>query len=450
MRQSQPVGCGRLLSAIMLCALLPGILAPAAAEIFEGRPDNYVALVRVLSAGDELRLVPGEYTQGLSIRQLMGASGAPIVITGPSTGAPALFLAQSGRNTISIVNSAHVIIKNLVLEGQGLAVDGVKCEGHADWAHHITLENLTIRGYGNKQQTVGISTKCPAWNWVIRHNVIEAAGTGMYFGNSDGRAPFIAGLIEHNLIVDSIGYNLQVKHQLPRPELPGMPREKSATIIRHNVFSKAQGGSKDMARPNVLVGHWPLSGSGQDDRYVIYGNLFYQNPHEALFQGEGNIALYNNLFVNHAGDAVRIQPHNDTPRIISVFYNTVVAAKNGIVLLRREGDPEYEQLLAGNAVFGRPALSVPAEALSANVAEHYEAAARFLNAPFAPLEKLDLYPLSGRLKITQKTRMDARALNTYEAWDRDFNGNSRKDAYVGAYAGEGRNPGWPLSRKRKP
>lgn len=65
-----------------------------------------------------------------------------------------------------------------MLDGRDLPVDAVKAEGHADWAHHITLENLLIRvrGHGNNQQTVGISTKCPAWGWVIRDNEIIGAG----------------------------------------------------------------------------------------------------------------------------------------------------------------------------------------------------------------------------------------------------------------------------------
>ena len=90
-----------------------------------------------------------------------------------------------------------------------------------------------------------------------------------------------------------------------------------------------------MARPNVLVGHWPLAGHGSNDRYLVYGNFFYQNQHESLFQGEGNIALYNNLFVNDSGDAIRIRPHNDKCAPFRVFYNTIVAAGAGISLSRR-------------------------------------------------------------------------------------------------------------------
>ena len=435
-------GWAALLLAVLFCTSTICV-----AETYTASPDNYLSNLKKLGPGDHLQLRPGEYKQGMPIAYLNGTMQEPIVISGPANGLPAVLVAHAGHNTVSIINSSHVTLRNMELDGRGLPVDGVKCEGHADWAHHITLEGLRIRGHGNNQQTVGISTKCPAWNWVIRRNVIEGAGTGMYLGNSDGRAPFIAGLIERNLIIDTLGYNLQIKHQLPRPALEDMPSEKSATIIRHNVFSKAHGGSKEMARPNVLVGHWPLTGHGADDQYFIYGNFFYQNPYESLFQGEGNLALYNNLFVNHFGDAVRIQPHNDTPRSISVFYNTIVASKNGIVLLRREGDPEYSQFVEGNAVFGGPPLSVPAGVSLANVAEHYEVAGRYLNAPFEPLEKLDMYPRPGRLK---KIQMETRSLHGYEDWDRDFNGNSRKESFAGAYAGEGSNPGWPLSRDRKP
>jgi hypothetical protein len=202
-----------------------------------------------------------------------------------------------------------------------------------------------------------------------------------------------------------------------------------------------------MARPNVLLGHFPLAGPGASDTYLVHGNFFYQNPGEPLFQGEGNIALYNNLLVNHMGDAIRIQPHNDTPRSISVFYNTVVASKNGIALMKREGDPEYSQEVAGNAVFGGTPLSLPMGASSENLARPYEMAGSYLNAPFAPLGKLDLYPRPGKLK---KIRIDTRLLRGHEAWDSDFNGHSRKGLFAGAYAGEGRNPGWQPGTDRKP
>ena len=380
---------------------------------------------------------PGEYRDGLPLHNLSGGPGRPITISGPDGGrTPATFIARPGRNTVSIVDSHHLVIRKLVLEGNNLPVDAVKAEGHSAWAHHITLEDLVIRGHGNNQQTVGISTKCPAWNWVIRRNTVIGAGTGMYLGNSDGSAPFVAGLIEHNLIVDTVGYNLQIKHQLARPVGVGLPEGRSMTVVRHNVFAKPNAGSAEAPRPNVLVGHFPREGPGAEDDYAIYGNFFYQNRGEALFQGEGNIALYGNLFVNEHGDAIRIQPHNDIPRRVVVAFNTVVARGAGVSVLQKEGAPHFRQRVIANAVFAGAPLSGGEQ--SGNVAEPMEEAARWLNRPFAPLGELDLRPRRSAARIALP---DVDPDTSFPDWTRDFAGRLRARDTVGAYTSAGRRSG---------
>lgn len=67
-------------------------------------------------------------------------------------------------------------------------------------------------------------------------------------------------------------------------------------MFLQKIQGSASGGN---ARPNLLVGGFPLIGWGAKDYYEIYGNLFYDDPTEALFQGTGNIMIYNNIFVNH-------------------------------------------------------------------------------------------------------------------------------------------------------
>ena len=230
------------------------VSAAGAESVHRASPDTYRRAIGLLRPGDTLSLSPGEYREGLPVRNLSGEPGRPITISGPRRGAPATFIAREGRNTVSIVDSRYLVIRNLVLEGRNLPVDAVKAEGHSRWAHDITLENLVIRGHGNNQQTVGISTKCPAWNWIIRGNTILGAGTGMYLGDSDGSAPFVAVRIERNPIVDTVGYNLQVKHQRARHDIPGMPAGRSTTIIRYNVFAKPRGGFGGRGAPQRAGG----------------------------------------------------------------------------------------------------------------------------------------------------------------------------------------------------
>jgi hypothetical protein len=428
------------LSAIMLCgaAMLP---ASVGAAIINANPSSYRSVLASLNAGDTLVLEAGTYTSGLPISNKSGTAAQPIVVTGPDEQS-AIFTANDCCNTVQLQDVGYLVIRNLTLNGAGTnGAFGVDARGVA---HDITIENLKIINYGADQQVVGISTKGPAWNWIVRRNTIIGAGTGMYFGNSDGTSPFVNGLIEHNLVVDTIGYNMQIKHQLPRPTNVGLPTGDSRTIIRHNVFSKQNNASSGAdARPNVLVGHLPLSGAGADDRYEIYGNFFYQNPVDALFQGEGNIALHDNVFVNASGSAVNITSHNDKPRNVTVYHNTVVASGNGIRIAN--ADPAYVQKIIANAVFAATPVSGPNQ--QGNVTGSYSSAADYLVAPAAALGSLDLFPKAGQLAGTDT---DLAQFGGFTDGTRDFNGETRTGVRRGAYEGDGSNPGWRLALSIKP
>jgi hypothetical protein len=406
-----------------------------------GNPGNYQSLINQLTPGSELYLEPGTYTGGLPVIDMHGEPGSPIVITGPSEGEPAIFTGNSCCNTVQIKDSSYVVISNLRIDG--LNISGIDAVNGRGVTHNITISGLTIVGHAPDQGTIGISTKGPAWDWLIKDNYILEAGTGMYLGNSDGGLPFVRGVIEHNVIVDTIGYNVEIKHQNPRPTDIGMPPGISKTIIRDNVFSKQNNASTgNMARPNVLVGHAPDTGEGKDDYYEIYGNFFYQNPSEALFQGEGNVAFYSNLLINDFGQAVNITSHNGVPKKVDVFLNTVVASTSGIRITNASAD--YEQQAVGNAVFAATGITAPVN--SNNIYDTYQAASDYLNAPFAAIGTLDLYPVTGKL-TGAKINIDL--FGAYTDSNLDFNGDSRQGDFRGAYAGEGQNPGWLLALERK-
>jgi len=339
-------------------------------------------------------------------------------------------------------------VRNIDVDGRNLGGDGVNAQSNSGPSHHITIENLHLYNMADSQSTVAIATKgSTTWNWNIRGNVIENVGTGMYLGNSDGNQPFVAGTVENNLFKDTIGYNIEFKHQNPRPTIAGLPTGQNATIIRNNVFSKSANSSGGgMARPCLLVGHWPLSGAGMNDVYEIYGNFFYRNPSEALFQGEGNIAFHDNLMVTD-GDALNIMVHNDVPRNVRVFNNTIVAGNRGISV--SGGATGTTQTVIGNAVFAAtPILLSGATASQANnVTGTVAGASNFLNNPAAPLGQLDLFPKAGMLA---GTAIDPSAWTAYTASDRDFNGAVKNWTMRGAYTASGANPGWLPKLELKP
>ena len=195
--------------------VLPSLVPPARAAEVNANPSDYREILPTLRPGDTMNLEPGKYPP-LTIAGVNGSADAWITIKGPESGPPAVITGESGHNTVEIINSSYVAIENLRIDSRGIAgAFGISAKGGArNLAHDIRVEGNILVGQDSGQQTDGISTKTPTWGWIIRNNQILGAGTGIYLGNSDGTQPFVHGLIENNLIKDTIGYNMEIKDQI--------------------------------------------------------------------------------------------------------------------------------------------------------------------------------------------------------------------------------------------
>ena len=448
---------------VFLLIALSAIPQLAKARTIPATPATFEAKVPYLLPGDVLQLAAGTYTDSLIINGLNGTAMHPIVIMG--AGNATIFNGNDCCNTISLRNSAYIVIKNMKLDGLNLkGPDAIKAEGNTaanpNWTHDITIENMTIVNYANNQQQVGISTKCPSSNWIIKNNIIDGAGTGIYLGNSDGTQPFVNGLIENNFIQNTIGYNIEVKHQIngQRDLAEGIKagtNRSGKTILRNNVFSKGKNSStgKESARPNVLVGGFPTMGTGKDDYYEVYGNFFYNNPVEALFQGTGNIMLYANIFVNHANPAeyrtVFITPHNGvSPQNVKIFHNTIWSNTLAGGIRINNPDVNYRQYIVGNVAFSPdPSTAITADnaatLLSDNITDSYSRASHYVVSAARKLKKLNLYPKAGKLKEIVPAPQTLFLTNM--DYDKDFNNHVYDWRYCGAYSGSGVNNGWKLA-----
>jgi hypothetical protein len=377
---------------------------------------------------------------------ISGRNGDPtqwITITGPESGAAAVIQADLGPccNTVEITNSSYVALRNLTIDGRNVdGAFGVSAKGGTgNLVHHITIEGCTFLRHDTGQQNVAISTKTPTWGWVIRGNRVVGAGTGLYLGNSDGSCPFVGGLIERNLVQDTIGYNMQIKWQQPRPTVAGMPTTPTTTIIRHNVFIKTDRASPDGDRPNVLVGGFPDTGPGADDRYEIYGNFFFHNPRETLLQASGRVTIHDNIFVDVVGTAILLQNHDLPLKLAHVYNNTIYAAGTGINFgsAASQGDA-----VVGNLVFAATPTAGSITSSSGNLVDVVANAGSYVTAPSLLLGQMDFFPLAGQC---QGAALDLSPFVADADYDRDFNATSKGGlTFRGAYAGEGANPGWHL------
>lgn len=414
-------------------------------------PSTCQDALKELKPGDTLNLEPGEYPR-LHIVGLNGAADAWITVSGPASGAPAVIMGAPGFNTVEIENSSYVSIENLRIDSRGIpGTFGISARGRErNVTHHIRIEHNTFVGQNGNQQTDGISTKTPTWGWIIRYNRISGAGTGVYLGDSDGTQPFVAGIIENNLIENTIGYNMEIKDQHAIPDIPGMPTGPTSTIIRNNVFMKDDRASPDGDRPNLLVGSFPTAGSGSLNMYEIYGNYFVHNHREALFQGSGRVSLHDNIFIDgpYADPAVVLRKQNLPLRVAQVYNNTVYTSGAGIHV----GRPLISDVVVGNLVFAaRPITADVPVGVSQNITGSVESAALYVRAPSFDASTADFYPLPGKCR---GPALDLTGFQSDMDYTLDFNGASKAAdkgvVFRGAYAGEGQNPGWRLAAALKP
>jgi hypothetical protein len=421
----------------------------AGATVYTANPTNYRTVLTTLQPGDTLQLAAGTYSM-LAINNLNGTPSAWITITGPTSGAPAVIQGNACCNTVEIAYSSYLAIENLTIDSLGLTdVDGISAHnGSNNLVHDILIQNNTLVGQNSDQQAVGISTKTPTWGWIIRHNQIVGAGTGIYLGNSDGTDPFIGGIIEDNLVENSIGYDLQIKYQITRPVVAGMPTGQSITIIRNNVFTKNNAPSPDGVRPNALVSPFPLTGPGSTDMYEIYGNVFFHNPSEALLQCSGRVSVHDNLFVDSYLPAAVFQAHDGPLQLAYVYNNTIYTKTTGINFgsAATQGD-----MVTGNLVFAATPISGSIAHSSGNIVDTLANAVGYVNTPSLTLGAMNFYPLANG-----RAQGPALALSTFTSdtdYLLDFNGVSKTAtglAFRGAYAGQGTNPGWTVQANFKP
>jgi hypothetical protein len=419
-------------------------IAKEKGRVLRADPSNYQKLLLTLQAGDTLLLASGRYPL-LTIANLNGELGRCITVTGPVRGPRPVIVGRTGRGTVEIVNSSYIVIHGLTIDSLAAGGDGIKAL-HATRAstHHIVLDGNLITGVGAFQQTDGISTKTPTWNWVIRRNAIVAAGTGIYLGDSDGSSPFVAGIIENNLVLDPLGYCMEIKYQLDRPALPGMPQGPQSTIIRNNVFIKDDRPSPDGDRPNLLVGGFPETGPGSHDLYQIYGNLLLHNPREALFQGSGRISFHDNILVGGKIAGAVFRDHDLPLKLAHIFNNTIYSPHIGIEF----GSPAREgHAVLGNLIFAETPIAGLEAGAQDNLVARPADARNYVRAPSSRLGALDFYPRPGRVKGSP---LDLSPFAGELDFDRDFNGVGKYGHYFrGAYAGEGTNPGWRLRARIK-
>src|SRR5262249_7053357 len=168
-------------------------------------------------------------------------------------------------------------------------------------------------------------------------------------------------------------------------------------------------------------------------------------PRESLLQASGRVTIHDNIFVDTAQNAMNLRDHDLPLRLAYVYNNTVYQAATGINFGNAAPDGDA---VAGNLVFAATPIKGPIADERDDLIGPVANAVGMVNAPSTTFGQMDFYPLPGKC---QGSSIDMAKFKADTAYTEDFNGTS-KGAFTfrGAYAGEGKNPGWQLQPDNKP
>ncbi len=130
----------------IIVALLAGS-AQAEHVLRVNNDDTLRAAARGATAGTHILIAPGTYAGGIYLEKLQGTEKEPIILEAEDAANPPTF--KGGRVGFGLSDCSYMVLRDLVIAGQPINGLNIDDGGTFDTpAHHITLENLTIRDIG--------------------------------------------------------------------------------------------------------------------------------------------------------------------------------------------------------------------------------------------------------------------------------------------------------------
>ena len=230
--------------------------------------------LRSLHAGETLYIRGGTYNETIDSSNLPSGTSwanAPVIAGHPGESV-ILTASGSGTDIISLSGSTqYVMFKNLILDGQGTAHNGVNNPNNS--THHIRFENVEIRNFWNQGAFVMTSLggyefiNCNVHHIVAGGHQSANHSHGLYLGNSV--------LVDGGQYHDNSGYGIQIYNS----NYPMQPTNNN--IIRNaEIYNNATGG--------VTIG---------GDSNVVNNNRVYSNGSgiDVMWGSPSNTQLYNNI-----------------------------------------------------------------------------------------------------------------------------------------------------------
>ncbi len=329
----------RLPGVVSIAAVIVVAVAPlSSGETRDiGSETDFCAAVNALAPGDELRLSPGDYAAGCTVRN-GGTRDAPIIIRASDpTNRPRLVFTAKTNNVLNIAANS-VVLRGLHFGPTQTDVDGVRVRSGDD----ITVDDCVFVEIGGVAIVANASTQRLT---LSNNDIRRSKTTAVYLGCHDGVGCRVTdAVIEGNHIeavtapFGQIGYGIQVKLN-------------STALVRDNVIVDTKG-------PGIMVygSRDPGLTSTVERNFVASSRTS-----SGIVVGGGPAVVANNIVVRTAQSGIALENYDGRGllRHIVVSNNTVYGGAGGGITVPATPALDAKLLYNASHSLTGPALPSP-------------------------------------------------------------------------------------------
>ncbi|MHB0958033.1 MAG: right-handed parallel beta-helix repeat-containing protein [Pirellulaceae bacterium] len=301
-------------------------------EITVNSTDALRSAVARATAGTTILIAPGDYSGGMSFRDISGSAEAPIVIKGADAKSPPLF--QGGAQAIHLADCNYMTLGNLIVDG--CTMNGINCDDGGSIStpmHHLVLENVTIRHIGPQGNHDGLKMS-GVDQFIIRNCTFSGWG-----GSGIDMVGCHQGVVEDCYFHGETGFD--------NSEALQMKGGCADILVQCCFFDRAGGRGLNLGGSTGLPYFRPSVGDFESTRLLVAGNRFYGSQAPVAWPTASHNRVVQNTIVLPDKWIGRILQETNDPRFKPSHHG--VFEKNVVIFDRRVGQPEFINVGPGTA-----------------------------------------------------------------------------------------------------